>query len=556
MDFLNKAFEQIKDVFSQMSPGARITTGLLVVVVALSIAYLAKFESSSADNYLNGGKPFSASDLQAAEAAFAQADLNEYVVEGSRIRVPLAKRNAYNAAMTTANALPKGFDEHMQGLVEKPGFFESEHQLRMRHQFAKQADLARTIRMMESVMEATVQYAEVVKGGFPRKKERTAMVAVRPIGGEDLTETQIEGIKNLVAGAYAGLSTEDVSLTDLNSGRTYKKSESGGVAGANGRYATQKRFFDAYWLKKVREQVSMIPGAIVSVDVTLDQKLQSVSTGRTYDPKATEWSSRNTRENSTRNGVVAGGRPGIGSQGGANSPATVNQRLTDLTTENSDESSQKIPSFTDKTEVMAPLVPKLVRTAISVPTSYFESIWRQKNPTAEGEEPGVPPVGKIEEIEQAVKKKIEESVLNILPEVPPGVDAFPIVQFASHQHFDPIEIKPPGLAANTFGWLDENWSSVGMTLVGMFSLLMLRSMVRTPPTSDSGGEVAPLSDSELSLQRDDNEQDFGGDDDDESAEKRKFRVSGPNIRDELADMVREDPDAAANILRNWIGEAA
>ena len=31
--------------------------------------------------------------------------------------------------------------------------------------------------------------------------------------------------------------------------------------------------------------------------------------------------------------------------------------------------------------------------------------------------------------------------------------------------------------------------------------------------------------------------------------------TGPSLRDELVDMVREDPDAAASILRGWIGNA-
>ena len=37
----------------------------------------------------------------------------------------------------------------------------------------------------------------------------------------------------------------------------------------------------------------------------------------------------------------------------------------------------------------------------------------------------------------------------------------------------------------------------------------------------------------------------------------KYRLdgSGPNLRTELTDMVREDPDAAANILRTWISNA-
>jgi flagellar M-ring protein FliF len=35
---------------------------------------------------------------------------------------------------------------------------------------------------------------------------------------------------------------------------------------------------------------------------------------------------------------------------------------------------------------------------------------------------------------------------------------------------------------------------------------------------------------------------------------RRFRVSGPNLKEELADMVREDPDSAAKVLAKWIGE--
>lgn len=38
--------------------------------------------------------------------------------------------------------------------------------------------------------------------------------------------------------------------------------------------------------------------------------------------------------------------------------------------------------------------------------------------------------------------------------------------------------------------------------------------------------------------------------------KRRFQTSGPDLRAELQEIVKENPDAAANILRSWIGEAA
>ena len=35
---------------------------------------------------------------------------------------------------------------------------------------------------------------------------------------------------------------------------------------------------------------------------------------------------------------------------------------------------------------------------------------------------------------------------------------------------------------------------------------------------------------------------------------RRLTGGGPSLRDELSELVKEDPDAAANILRSWIGQ--
>jgi flagellar M-ring protein FliF len=34
---------------------------------------------------------------------------------------------------------------------------------------------------------------------------------------------------------------------------------------------------------------------------------------------------------------------------------------------------------------------------------------------------------------------------------------------------------------------------------------------------------------------------------------RRLTAGGPSLRDELSELVAEDPDAAANVLRTWIG---
>ncbi len=40
MDFLNRYFVQIKELFAGMTPGGRVTTALLLIVTVVSLGYL------------------------------------------------------------------------------------------------------------------------------------------------------------------------------------------------------------------------------------------------------------------------------------------------------------------------------------------------------------------------------------------------------------------------------------------------------------------------------------------------------------------------------------
>jgi flagellar M-ring protein FliF len=91
---------------------------------------------------------------------------------------------------------------------------------------------------------------------------------------------------------------------------------------------------------------------------------------------------------------------------------------------------------------------------------------------------------------------------------------------------------------------------MGLLGVGLVSLFVLRSMIRsaTPPvTSDAAQalpELAQVSDEPM---------------DEEEAEAmlhRRAPSTGATLQEELILMVRDDPDAAANVLRTWIGDAA
>ncbi|MFW6169517.1 MAG: hypothetical protein ACODAD_03435, partial [Planctomycetota bacterium] len=96
----------------------------------------------------------------------------------------------------------------------------------------------------------------------------------------------------------------------------------------------------------------------------------------------------------------------------------------------------------------------------------------------------------------------------------------------------------------------RNWKTGGLFGLGLVSLFVLRSMVRAAAPAESPD--TPLQSAEFSEEQ--------ADEDEEEASpavlRRGNQPTGGALREELTSMVREDPDAAANILRTWIGDAA
>ena len=55
MDFLNKTLSQVTELFKSMTPGARMTSGmLLLVMIVISLIYLFAIQGSTANMYLFG----------------------------------------------------------------------------------------------------------------------------------------------------------------------------------------------------------------------------------------------------------------------------------------------------------------------------------------------------------------------------------------------------------------------------------------------------------------------------------------------------------------------
>jgi flagellar M-ring protein FliF len=558
MDFVNKAYAQAVELFRSLSPGTRVVAGLLLVAIVVSLVYLFQFQVRSGDEFLLGGRPFTGSEMTAIEAAFARAGLSQSVIEGNRIRIPRGQKAEYLAALADNDALPADFNNYLDQATAADSPFASSRSLEIRRWNAKQKELALIISRMRGIESATVQFDEEIKSGLTRQKHKTAMVAVQTTGGE-LEEAQLKAIRNVIASAYAGLDRNDITITDMTGGLSYGGAPGpGGVPEGESVYATHKQTLERFYQSKIAGQLSMIPGVIVGVNAELNPELEHSIRTVKLDPKPVPINARETTKESTTSAPQVSGRPGAVANGVGNQAQSVASSTGSggSSTTESQSDIQTVPGFEESTTDKVGLIPTIVTASIEVPASYFLQVWRQRNPAAAGATPKEPDANDLAKIETETVNRIKETVRNLLPPVAQGTNPYPHIVVSTYTDLPGTPVIPPTLAATSATWLAENWQTLAVIGVGLISLLMLRSMIRSPAVLPRPAPVHAESHAGPRLAVVEAEPESAEPAEPEKVLRRRFQSSGPDLRAELQEIVKENPDAAANILRSWIGEAA
>jgi flagellar M-ring protein FliF len=552
MDFLNKTFAQLSDLFRSMTIGARITAGLLLVVVVVSVVYLFKSSHAGPEVDLMHGLPVPATQLPAMEAAFDKAGLRDYEVRGTQIRVPRGQQAKYMAALADAKVLPPNFGSALREAINGGNVFENSKAKEQRTKVALQDELALIIGSMPGIESACVFYDTETKLGLNREKIATASVIITPVGDNRIDEEMAEKVRHLVAPVIVGLKPQNVTVTDTK-GRSFHGGTADGISAEDNQYLAVKRKYEQLYKRQILDALCYIPNVAVEPSVLLDPERMRKSRKETVDPKPVAVRESDSSSSRSNQGAAPAGRPGFDSQQ-PNRGQTL--AASGGGPRQEDEESKSVKDYRPSVEIVEKetpgLIPKRVTVSVGIPSSYFEKVWRERNPAKEGEEPKTPDKAALDAIRQEESVKIQKYVANILPLVEGAADATELVAVTTFQ--DIKQPKPPEAPATSqaMGWLAQYWPTLGTLGLALFGLVMLRSMLRSappPPASAPSltvvhGEEPAATAAETQLIR-------------EKAAKRlrRFQGSGRSLRDEVAEIVQEDPDVAANILKSWIGHA-
>lgn len=554
MDFLNKAFAQVAELFRSMTPAARITAGLLLAVVMVSVGYLFNHQVTGGDAYLLEGQHFSQPELNAMEAAFGKAGLGNFEFETGRVRVPRGLKAKYMAALADAGAIPAHFGSYLDAALNKPSPFTSKAQQDAMLKNAKQRELAAIIGQMRGIETAAVFYDVEKKGGLKLESSVTASVSVKPVGTNPMPSNQVPNIRAMVASAIAGLKPEQVAVVDLN-GPSYRASGNRDVLDVlDDPYAQRVKMWQEDFEQKIAHALEYVPGVVVTAYVELDLHTKLEEEKTHVDPKTVPITVQEETQTDQSDAANPSGQPGLQAQR-ANAPATLPAQARGSHTEK-ERSSRRETNDTSrdytKTET-APLTPKRVTVAVSIPSSYFEKVYRDQNPSSPDQPP--PDVDKkaLAKIQDDEIAKIQKHITALLPQTDLTSDPRPLVTVTPFYQLPMAVIPGAATSEIVLDWLAANWSTAGMTALALVSLVMLRSMARAAPVQSATPELplpaAPPPPKEAP--KDAAESTPKG-----TARLKRRLGSGQSLRDELADMVREDPDTAASILQSWIGSAS
>lgn len=551
MDFLNKYIDQLRDLFASMTPGARLTTGALLAIVVVSIGFLFKQSTSGPDEYLYGGEPLTRQELIDIATALSDAGLSDYDIVGNMVKVPRSKKHEYLAAIGAADAQPKDVSSVLEKAVENLSPFSSSVQQQHQVKAAHARTLSMTISKIAWIEDATVMYDEKDIRGLRHKTIATATVNVQPKAGEYIDSRRARSLQNMVAGAFASMKPEDVVVNNLN-GDDVASNTDISPDDFSTPYLREQARLELAKKRQVERLLGYIPGARVQIKVELDEKLSEESLATSPEgPPATIHESE-VSETSKQANTDGGAPPGGFAQG-----PSRGTREQAPTRNNSSETSVTKTETTSHTydrrvaTVSAGLVPKSMWASIEIPREFIIGIWKKNKLAEEGKEPELVDREQVNLLQKQIIDDIKTSVEPLMTELAAGKDEFSQVKVVVYDTLPQRAIEKPSMASQGLFWLGEYGNSLAMLGLAAFSLVMLRSMVR------GGSKAGPAGAAALQL-KPDSEKAGGGMEpaaDDDSRPKLRLKKPDP-VKDDLAEMVREDPDAAAAILSNWISNAS
>lgn len=556
MEFLKQQGRYVADQFRTFSASQRIAIALLLVVL-LGATYQMLTWAGGPDWQPLLDQSFTPAQIQRVQGELAAVGMSSRV-EGDRIliRGNDDERQRLMAMLAQKDALPRDMTPGYAALMKETNAFISTQESKWRQARGLEAEIAAVLRRFQGVRDASVLVQVPENRGFATRAKTSASASVNLVlnEGDVLDKKRIAAIANFVAGAVPGLTVHDVKITD---GVQFHRAPDPNSQVPGDMLELQLAAENLH-TRKIYDQFSFIPGLVVNVHARLRDADERVNQTVLGDIKVSEETEKNDEMENTAAAVSPGVRPNQGLAIDSSGPASTSVSTEAMTKYNGERDRKQTDSVR-----LAGFVDKLT-ASINVPHSYLAAVYRKQKGLAEDAQ--VAP-GDVDAAAQVELKKIRDQVKTLLQA--PDEDHVVVSSYFDLPKAAAADL--PGGGAGGLGsfeymaLLRQYGPQAGLGLLAFISLLAVmriakkaqasvaRSRAAMAGAAAHGGAAAILPTLGGGPEAIGEAEGITGAMIGHEVDEGLVRTQ--QIVDQIAQLVKEDPDSAAGILQTWLADS-
>lgn len=576
MEQLRKALATIAKGLSQMNTTQKLLIASIAIIIFMGLFVVSQYAGKQ--DMVPALPGASVTDQAKFIEVLDQTGIKYTRSSSGTVMVPVQEQQKARAAIIQAGQMPADAALLFKNIVEKQSWQLSRQQNEQLFTIALQNELSATISHFSGVDHATVIIDAPGRQGLGASVPRpTASATVFTKGGAGLTQATVDAVAHLVAGAKAGLSVENVRVIDGSTGRQRKPTSENDILATT--YLEQAARVESQMQAKLMDLFGYIPGRIIAVTAQVDVTRLNSRVLKHYEKgdgtislpkKTTEQTSNNTEAQPSAEAGLTGN---IGAD--LSRPAKPGPGSKTETSMEERDMDNHVGSRVD--DIVDPKgMPTMIAVSVNIPSAYVAGLLKQdaaaKGGGADAKEPTEA------EVSAKFDKDVKPGILGaILPHVRAMTDSAKIGDAATLTKFlesqvavalIPGDIGPmpgggPGAGGSSAGGgvmgtvMAMGGGMIEKAVLGLLALVSLGLMLtmvkkaarRTElPTAEELVGLPPKLEapSDMMGEADESDTPLAG------IEVGEEEMAANKMLEQVAEMVKQNPEGTAKLLNRWI----
>ncbi len=553
MNQLRQALATIQTYLGRMTASQKLLVGSLAVIALMTFFVVSRYAARPTLVDLMQDDP-NLRMVDALQAAGISAS-----TQNGRLMVPETQRVTALARLGQTGRLPSDTATLFENLAQRQDWKNSREQNRVQFNLALQNELARVISSFGGVKSASVIIDAPEQGGLGRTaKAPTASATVFTSSGGAVDQGTVDAVANLIAGAKSGLLPSNVRVIDGTTGRQRKPTGDDDFLATS--YIEHTTRAELMTQRKLAELLSYVPGVVVAVTAQVDVTRVRTETNRML-PKGDgtlSLPSSETGTSETQANRTSGGEPGVRSNQSADIASGSSSSGNSYEKTNESISFENYPGSEQKQVIDPRGSPTFLTASVNIPQGYIEELVKRSKGDENADVTEQEVLDRFEQMRPEIEASLKPHVTARAPDGEP-IDGDVTVSMIPVSLLDvaPVAAQAGFLTSLTSGGGGASGGLVNTVVVALLAVvalgmmvMMVRKSVR-PAALPSVEELVGMppkfnADADIVGEADESDAPMAG------IELGDDQIKKAKLLEQVAEMVRKNPETAANLLGRWI----